>query len=98
MIRVGIIGCDSTHTENYAAILNRDIAGNGMRATRLWGADVKQARAKATETGIEIVADSMEAAMEDVDAVMVLNRWASPASGQTYKFVAMLVMVHTIFT
>ena len=75
MIRVGIIGCDSTHTENYAAILNRDIAGNGMRATRLWGVDAKQARAKATATGIDIVTDSIEAAMEDVDAVMVLNRW-----------------------
>ena len=81
MIRVGIIGCDSTHTENYAAILNRDIAGNGMRATRLWGVDAKQARAKATATGIDIVTDSIEAAMEDVDAVMVESLVAFKRAG-----------------
>ena len=52
MIKIGIIGCDSTHTENYAAILNRDIAGSDMRATKLWGEDPDQATAKAAETGI----------------------------------------------
>lgn len=77
MISIGIIGCDSTHTENYAAILNRDLVATGMRATRLWGADAKQAKAKGAEAGIATVTNSPEAAMENVDAVMVLNRWGN---------------------
>ena len=75
MIKIGIIGCDSTHTENYAAILNRDIAGSDMRATKLWGEAPDQATAKAAETGIPDVVDTPDEAMEGVDAVMVLNRY-----------------------
>jgi predicted dehydrogenase len=77
MISIGIIGSDSTHTENYAAVLNRNLSGNGMRATRLWGADAKQARAKGAQAGIGTVTNSVEDAMEHVDAVMVLNRWGN---------------------
>ena len=70
-----IIGADSTHTENFAGIINRGLAGPGLRVTKLWGADAAQARAKALETGIDRVVDAPEQAMQDVDAVLVLNRW-----------------------
>ena len=70
-----IIGADSTHTENFAGIINRGLAGPGLRVTKLWGADPAQARAKALETGIAEVVDAPEQAMQDVDAVLVLNRW-----------------------
>ncbi len=71
----GIIGADSTHTENFAGILNRGLAGPGLRVTKIWGANPAQARAKALETGISEVVDAPEQAMQDVDAVLVLNRW-----------------------
>lgn len=71
----GIIGADSTHTENFAGIINRGLAGPGLRVTKLWGANAAQARAKAMETGVAEVADAPEQAMQDVDAVLVLNRW-----------------------
>ncbi len=77
MLDIGIVGADSTHTENFAAILNRGLAGGGMRAVKLWGADPAQARAKAAATGIPQVVDAPQAAMEGVDAVMVLNRWGA---------------------
>ena len=70
-----IIGADSTHTENFAGIINRGLAGPGLRVTKLWGADAAQARAKALETGVDQVVDAPEQAMQDVDAVLVLNRW-----------------------
>ena len=70
-----IIGADSTHTENFAGIINRGLAGPGLRVTKLWGADAAQARAKALETGIDEVVQAPEQAMQDVDAVLVLNRW-----------------------
>ena len=74
-MNLAIIGADSTHTENFAGIINRGLAGPGLRVTRLWGADPDQARAKALETGIDEVVDAPEQAMQDVDAVLVLNRW-----------------------
>ena len=74
-MNLAIIGADSTHTENFAGIINRGLAGPGLRVTRLWGADPEQARAKALETGIDEVVDAPEQAMNDVDAVLVLNRW-----------------------
>ncbi|MCY3956956.1 MAG: Gfo/Idh/MocA family oxidoreductase [Chloroflexi bacterium] len=74
-MNLAIIGADSTHTENFAGIINRGLAGPGLRVTRLWGADPEQARAKALETGIDHVVDVPEQAMQDVDAVLVLNRW-----------------------
>ena len=74
-MNLAIIGADSTHTENFAGIINRGLAGPGLRVTRLWGANPEQARAKALETGIDEVVDAPEQAMQDVDAVLVLNRW-----------------------
>ncbi|MDE2867763.1 MAG: Gfo/Idh/MocA family oxidoreductase [Chloroflexota bacterium] len=74
-MNLAIIGADSTHTENFAGIINRGLAGPGLRVTRLWGANPDQAHAKALETGIDEVVDAPEQAMQDVDAVLVLNRW-----------------------
>ena len=74
-MKFGIIGADSTHTENFAGIINRGLAGPGLRVTKLWGANPAQARAKALETGVAEVVDAPEQAMQDVDAVLVLNRW-----------------------
>ena len=74
-MNLAIIGADSTHTENFAGIINRGLAGPGLRVTRLWGADPEQARAKALETGVDQVVEKPEHAMDGVDAVLVLNRW-----------------------
>ena len=71
----GIIGADSTHTENFAGIINRGLAGPGLRVTKIWGADAAQARAKATDTGVDEVVSAPEEVMQGVDAVFVLNRW-----------------------
>ena len=75
MKSIGIIGSDSTHTENFAGILNRDVAVSSLRATKLWGADPVQAREKAAMAEIPTVVERPEDAMDGVDAVMVLNRW-----------------------
>ena len=74
-MNLAIIGADSTHTENFAGIINRGLAGPGLRVTKLWGANPAQACAKALETGVDEVVDTPEQAMEGVDAVLVLNRW-----------------------
>ena len=71
----GIIGADSTHTENFAGIINRGLAGPRMRVTKLWGANAAQARAKAADTGVDEVVSAPEEVMQGVDAVFVLNRW-----------------------
>ena len=71
----GIIGADSTHTENFAGIINRGLAGRGLRVTKLWGANPAQARAKAADAGVDEVVRAPEEAMQGVDAVFVLNRW-----------------------
>jgi predicted dehydrogenase len=75
MTAIGIIGSDSTHTENYGRILNQDIAAEGLRAVKIWGTDPEETRQKAEMVGIPTVVSRPEDAMEGVDAVLVLNRW-----------------------
>ncbi|MBM4436623.1 MAG: Gfo/Idh/MocA family oxidoreductase, partial [Actinobacteria bacterium] len=74
MTRLGIIGSDSSHTEQYGGILNGDLAVAGLRAVKLWGADRAEAERKAAVAGIPAVVDTVDAAMEGVDAVLVVNR------------------------
>ncbi len=47
----------------------------GLRVTKIWGADPEQARQKARLTGVSAAVARPEDALEDVDAVLVIGRW-----------------------
>lgn len=75
MIRVGMLGADSSHTETYLGLLNRAGApcqGRG-RVVKLWGQDEAVARAKGGN--LTEVVPRPEDAVRDVDVVMVCARW-----------------------
>lgn len=76
MIRIGMLGADSSHTEVYAGLMNPagSYAHGRARVVKLWGHDADQAHQKAGAFGIEVVS-SPEEAVQGVDLVMVCSRW-----------------------
>ena len=77
MIRIGMIGADSTHTEAWTQLVNPADSPLYGRAqvVKLWGEDAEQARAKAQEWQIPEVVGTPAEALEDVDLAMVVNRY-----------------------
>jgi predicted dehydrogenase len=76
MLRIGMIGADSSHTELYGGLM----AAGGpwadrARIVKLWGEDRDQARQKAQQVGIEQVVDHPADAMTGVDGVMICLRY-----------------------
>jgi len=77
MIRIGMIGADSTHTEAWTQLVNPADSPLYGRAqvVKLWGEDAEQARAKAQEWQIPEVVETPAEALADVDLAMVVNRY-----------------------
>jgi|GEM_PF-1162904 len=77
MLKIAMLGADSSHTEAYAELMNIPDSPFYGRAkvVSLWGEDQDQARQKARQTNIESVAKTPEAALQDVDLVMVESRY-----------------------
>lgn len=76
VIRIGMLGADSTHTEAYARLM----APGGpfadrARVVKLWGEDRAQARHKAEQCDIMEVVEHPADAVSGVDAVMVVHRY-----------------------
>lgn len=77
MLKIAMLGADSSHTEAYAELMNppgSPFHGRG-RVVSLWGADVDQAYAKATACQIDSIVSSPQAALAGVDLVMVVARY-----------------------
>jgi len=77
MIRVALLGCDSTHTEAYGGLISNEYAALGSRAKAIsiWGAEPDAVKTKATLLGIDRVEDTVQAAIKDIDAIMIVNRF-----------------------
>ncbi len=78
MLRIGILGTDSSHCEAFAGLANGPGSPLGMdaRVTTLWGADAAEAARKAERCGVADVQADVESLLERVDAVMVCSRWS----------------------
>ena len=78
MLRIGIVGVDSSHCEAYAGLMNAPGAPflGRARVTHLWGHDPQQAREKASLCEVPEVAVDVEGLVSEVDAVMVCSRWS----------------------
>lgn len=77
MIRIGMIGADSTHTEAWTQLVNPPDSPLHGRAqvVKLWGEDADQAREKAQAWQIPEVVGTPAEALADVDLAMVVNRY-----------------------
>lgn len=83
MIRIALLGCDSTHTEAFASRLN---GSNGLFRDRaqvvsLYGQDNVQAASKAAALGITKVCLSIEEALDGADLAMVIGRFGESHFG-----------------
>ncbi|MGB5050034.1 MAG: Gfo/Idh/MocA family oxidoreductase [Caldilineaceae bacterium] len=77
MIKIGMIGADSTHTESYTKLVNLTEGPLFGRAqvVKLWGEDHTQAQEKASQYQIPQVTATPAEAMSGVDLVMICNRY-----------------------
>ena len=77
MIKIALLGCDSTHTEEFAERIN--FCGSpffkNAKVVSIYGDLLAQAIIKAKKLGIERVASSIEEALEDIDLAMVIGRF-----------------------
>ena len=78
MIKIALLGSDSTHTEAFASRINgRESVWQGRaEVVSIWGEDPRQTRDKASALGIGRVCATMDEALEDVDFAMVIGRFA----------------------
>ena len=77
MVRIGMIGADSTHTEAWTQLVNLPggLLHGQAQVVKLWGEDADQARSKARECQIPAVVATAAEVLTDVDLVMVVNRY-----------------------
>jgi predicted dehydrogenase len=78
MIKIAILGCDSTHTEAYTRLIN-DLNSPFFEYARvcwIWGEDLQQATEKSLSLGIDNVLESLDhIALMHADLIMVIGRF-----------------------
>jgi predicted dehydrogenase len=77
MLRIGIVGTDSTHALSFAKVANLDDLEThvpGCRVTAICGDDPKRTAEIAAEARIEAVFDNPSELLKKIDAVMIVYR------------------------
>ena len=72
-----MLGCDSSHTETYASLINKNTSSlyGKAKVNWLWGQNHAQVKEKALMGEIPFVCSTIEEAIKDADFVMVNNRF-----------------------
>ena len=79
MIKIAMLGCDSSHTEIYTSLINNSeqIFKNEAKVVMLWDEDYLMAQQKADLLGIQMVLKEISSdALAGVDFIMVTGRYA----------------------
>ena len=79
MLRIGLLGSDSSHAERFSELLNRSdhpnyLADADARVVAIWGEDAKRTRQAAAHGRIETIVDSPNDLLGQVDAVFCITR------------------------
>jgi predicted dehydrogenase len=77
MINIAMMGCDSSHTESYALLINKPGSPfyDKAQIQWLWGQEPSQAQKKAEICDIPQIVQNPEEAIIGADLVMVCNRF-----------------------
>lgn len=77
MIKVSLIGCDSTHVHAFGKLINNQNAPLGTLASihSIWDADMQKSSKAAQALGDIQPSSSLADAIEQADAIMILNRF-----------------------
>ena len=73
-MRIGLIGTDNSHAEDFLHLLNEAERHPGFRVVGLWGAEADRTRALAHRFGILQVAAEPGDLVDKVDAAIVVDR------------------------
>lgn len=79
MLKIGILGSDSSHAERFSELLNRSdhpnyLADADARVTAIWGKDPERTRQAAEHGQIETIVDDPQEMLGQVDAVFCITR------------------------
>ena len=75
MLKVALIGSDSTHVDMYAKLLNSTTYYPNACAFSIWGEDYAEATKKALTYDIPVVSDKIEGAIENSEIIIICNRY-----------------------
>ena len=77
MIKIAMLGCDSSHTEAYSQLLHTQSSPFWGKAkiNWLWGENHQQAQDKAKKNDIPYVCESVQQAVSEADLVLVSGRY-----------------------
>src|SRR4051812_42402674 len=73
-MRLGLVGVDGSHAEDFLRHFNAEQRHNPLRVTALWGGDDERMRALAGQSPEARPMDSLAALLAEVDAVIVGHR------------------------
>lgn len=75
MIRIGIVGSDSSHAITFSRLANIDqVIGERARITSIWGSDDARTAEVARAGKIPTIVDSLHHLVDQVDAAIVVDR------------------------
>jgi len=78
MIKIAMLGCDSSHTEAYSELLHKKESAffGKARVEWLWGEDINQAKTKAKLCGIKNVVNVLDdPCLDEADMFMIMGRY-----------------------
>jgi predicted dehydrogenase len=88
MIKIAILGCDSSHTEAYTSLINKPGSPfyGQARVCWIWGENIDEARSKAKALDIECVLSDLDTyQLLDADLLMVIGRFGDSHSYPALK-------------
>ena len=71
MLRVGIVGAESNHSESFSVAINVEKRIRGVRVTHIWGEKTSQARQRAVAGEIPRVVKHPEDMIGEIDGVVI---------------------------
>ena len=73
-MRIGLIGTESDHAEEFLRMLNRDLRHSDHRVTAIWGSDTPRTGELARKYEVDQMMSAPERLLGQVDAVIVVDR------------------------
>jgi predicted dehydrogenase len=71
MLRVGIVGAESNHSESFSVAINVEKRVRGVRVTHIWGETASQARTRAAVGEIPHIVKRPEDMIGEIDGVVI---------------------------
>jgi predicted dehydrogenase len=86
MVRIGLIGTDNSHAEDFLHLVNEARRHPDFRITGIWGDDRDRARDLAERFTVPLIVDQPGDLVGEVDAALVVDRYGALHLGHAAPF------------